>query len=166
MIIYIDEEDLKLNTNLNSNLDTVKIRPAIQKAQDIYISKFLGKELDTYLKDAIENETTTILDDELIEHLKKAQYEYTAYLCYVDILFNWVNKGALSGNAENASSINTKDLIYVRDIAKNQGDFYLNELKIFLELNSDVYTTFKKCSNETKSISSPFYFIKNKNVII
>ena len=152
-VLYINENYLKLNTNLSSNIDANLIRPTMIKAQDIYISSFLGTDLDTLLKAHIIANSLTTLEQDLLVIIKKAQVEFTAYLTYVDILFRWMNKSATSPGIENGTVINRSDLVYVRDIAKNQGEFYLQQAKDFLILNKATFTTFK-C--DTRSYSFPF----------
>ena len=157
MTLYIDTQYLTDNTNISQNVDTSALAPNIIKSQDIYISKFLGKELDTYLKDQI-GTGLNALDNELVNLIKKAHVEYAAYLSYVDILFKFFNKGALTGNSNNGSFISRNDLIYVRDISKNQADFYLNEVRLFIEENVESYPQYKKiCGDDTIS-RNPFYF--------
>ena len=143
LVMYINEDYLKKFTNLNGNIDTNIIKPNIIKAQDMYISSFLGKELDLLLKNKILTNSLSSLDIELMSLIKKAQVEFTCYLSYVDILFRWMNKSATTPSVENGTNVSRNDMIYVRDIAKNQGEFYLNEVGKFLYDNRDSYPQYK-----------------------
>jgi hypothetical protein len=148
--IYISETYLKQNTNLSSNIDSAIIKPNLRKAQDIYISSYLGKTIDTELQVAIINNSLTPLQTELLDLIKKAQVEFTAYLCYVDVFYRFLNKSANIPATEAGASMTRSDIIYVRDIAKNQGEFYLNKVGEFFKENKDEFPSFfSGCSTKS-----------------
>lgn len=151
-VLYINENYLKNNTNISQNVDTNILKPSIIQAQDLYITPFLGSELDTQLKEHITNLTLTPLEEELLSLIKKSQAQFTAYMAYVDILLRWMNKSATSPTVENGQNITKADLTYVRDIAKNNAEFYLEKVREFLETNQTTFTS------KTWSKSKPFKF--------
>lgn len=147
-VLYINEDYLKRNTNLSGNIDSNTIRPTMIKAQDMFITPFLGKDLDKDLKNKILTNSLSSLEVELLGYIKKAQIEFTCYLSYVDILFKWLNKAATTPSVENGVNISRSDMVYVRDIAKNQGEFYLNEAKKFLDDNKSSFPLYD-CNDRT-----------------
>jgi len=158
-MLYIDTLYLTENTNLSQNIDTAVLGPNIQKAQDIYISKFLGKPLDDYLQNAILTGMTTPTDTNLNILIKKTLAEFSAYCAYVDVLFKMMNKGLLNGSSNNGVVVSRNDMIYVRDISKSQAEFYLNEVKLFLDENEAEYVgLWNKCSNNQVSSKFPIIF--------
>lgn len=154
-IIYISTDYLKKYTNLSSNIDDEILRPSIIKAQDLYISPFLGVSLDNELKNAIFNNTLTNIQTDLLTLIKKSQAEFTAYMAYVDVIFRFLNKAAQTGNSDNATPVGKDDLIYIRDIAYKNGQFYLQRIKEFLIDNKvdfpDWYNTFCKKGDDNYS---------------
>lgn len=141
-VIFINEQYLKDNTNLSGNIDIDILKPAIVKAQDMYISDFLGKEIDTELKFAYKNNTLSLIQEQLLFLVRNAQVEFTAYIAYIDVLYRWTNKSATTQSSENSQTISTADLLFVRDQAKVQGDFYLNKVKCFISDNKTAYPSF------------------------
>ncbi len=163
-VLYIDVAYLKKNTNLSSNIDDNTIFPNLRKAQDIYITPFLGSVLDAQLKDHITNNTVTQLEKDLITLLRKSQAEFTAYLTYVDVLFKWMNKSATSPSVENGTNISRNDLSYVRDISKDQGEFFLERARVFLCENKTTFPS--KNWDNSKTYVSPIdcEFVPKENL--
>lgn len=158
MTLYIDTQYLTENTNISQNVDVATLMPNIVKAQDIYISKFLGTEIDSYLKNAIEVNTLTSTDSELLVLIQKALAEYSAYCSYVDILFKMFNKGLLSGGSNNASIVSRNDMCFIRDISLEQATFYINEVKLFLDSHTTDYPSWNKCSDKKIPNKFPIIF--------
>lgn len=145
-VIYVSIDYLTKNTNITSNVDANILRPSVIKAQDLYISPFLGKDLDNELKTAIQSTTgLTTIQVELLSLVKKAQAEFTAYMAYADILYRFLNKAATTQSSENGSAITREDLIWLRDIAKNDGEFYLRRVREFLIENKEIFPEWFKC---------------------
>jgi len=161
-VLFINENYLKQNTNLSQNVDSNILRPSMIQAQDLYISPFLGKELDDLLKDHILNNSLTPIEIELLDLLKKSQAQYTAYMAYVDILLRWMNKSATSPSVENGTNISKSDMVYVRDIAKNNAEFYLEKAREFLECNKDIFNQKNWCKRKTFSFGFDYDDCKPK----
>lgn len=165
--IYISEKYLKDNTNLSTNIDSLIIKPNLRKAQDIYISSFLGKTIDSELQNGLINNTLTTLQSELLYMVKKAQCEFTAHLCYVDVYFRFLNKSANIPSTETGNAMSLSDIVYVRDIAKNQGEFYLNQVRNFLIENKSTFPSFSdNCNNNNSAFKFQIEYdekIKNNN---
>lgn len=142
MVIYINEKYLKDRTNLTNNIDSTILVPAIIKAQDLFISPFLGYELDLELKTALANETTTAVQNELLAIIRKAQVEYTCYISYYDILIRMTNKTGSIGGVENGVSITIEDVPKLREMAKGFGKYYLQQVAKFIHFNKSSFPTF------------------------
>lgn len=167
-VLYISEQYLKDTTNLSQNIDTSILKPNMIKAQDIYISSFLGAELDTRLKTSISASTLTISETEVLSIIKKSLAEFVAYMSYVDVLYRWMNKAATAPNVENASAIDSKSLIYVRDIAKSNGEFYLDQVNTYLTTNKDLFPEYpaNKCGeNQTSAFKFAIEYGNDNNAI-
>ena len=152
-VLYISEQYLKDTTNLSQNIDMSILKPNMIKAQDIYISSFLGSELDTRLKTSISASTLTTSEIEVLSIIKKSLAEFVSYMSYVDVLYRWMNKAATAPNVENSSAIDSKSLIYVRDIAKSNAEFYLDQVNTFLIDNKDLFPEYpaNKCDQNQNS---------------
>ena len=150
--IYITEDYLKQNTNLAQNIDAAIIKPNLRKAQDIYITEFIGSTIDQELQLAIINKNLSAPQKDLLNLIKKAQVEFTAYLCYVDVFYRFLIKSANIPGTEAGASMDKSDIIYVSDIATSQGEFYLNKVKNFLLENRNIFPSFyeKMCGNGSK----------------
>ncbi len=157
--LYLTTEFLKLVTNISDNVDIDIIRPNMIKAEDIYITPFLGIELDAQLKDHLKNQTTTALEDDLLVLIKKSSANYTAYLTYVDILFRWMNKSATTPAIENGTPISQSSLVYVRDITKNQAEFYLESARKFLYTNRNTFTSMRNFGEWSNARTFKYPFI-------
>jgi|SRR6478735_222507 len=157
-VLFISESYLKEYTNLSENIDSKILKPSLFKAQDLYIEPFLGKTITNELKNQILNNNLTDLNKELLNLLRKAQIEFTAYLSYADVMFRIMNKGISNPNVENGSNIDRNDLSYIRDISKNQGDSYLKIVECFFKENKDSYPTFFNCNTKKDYSNFPMYF--------
>ncbi len=158
MVIYINEKYLKDKTNLTNNIDVTLLLPSIIKAQDIYITPFLGYELDAELKDVIATTSGTVIQNNLISLIRKAAAEYTAYASYSDILTRAQNKTISIGSIENGASISLDDLDKLKIKTLGYAKFYLKEVGKFLKDNSNSFPTWKQKNVLSRSIIFDEYF--------
>jgi len=157
-VLFISENYLKENTNLSSNIDVKLLKPSIIKAQDLFIENFIGKTITLELKNGIINNNLTNIQKDLLNLIKKAQAEFTCFLAYPDLMFRFMNKAITNPNVENGSNINKEDLIYIRDISRNQGEFYLNIVKTFLKDNKTYFPSFSENCTEKQAFKFPIEF--------
>lgn len=161
MKLYCDETTLKEITNLSENVDIDVIKPNLIKAMDIDIIPFLGFDLNTELQTAIINNTITPKQQELLNIITKAMAHFTAHRTYVDILFKWMNKSAVTPSVENGVNMNKNDMVYVKDIAKHDAEFYLKQAKNFLEKNkTDFPSYFLDCDVKRPAFTIMFDHVK------
>ena len=137
--LLISETKLKAFTSINKNVDQDLIRAEILIAQDLHLQPILGtKFYDTLLTKITSTGNTLNADETLLVN------EYIAPFLiqksYAEIIpFLWsrsMNRGIVSGDMENATSVDVETMKYLRGIQVQRADFYRQRLIDYLTIGN------------------------------
>ena len=106
----IDEELLKLYSNMTRNVGVDKILPYINLAQPFYIEPILGTALMVELQIQIDTDTLTDENKGLILKIAPALALWTDYLAARSLTYTVTQKGITLEESDNSRSINEKEL--------------------------------------------------------
>ncbi len=161
--LFIDEADVKGLGFVSNEIDTAKITPYIEIAQDKYIEDELGTALSSDLKDGIENtnltaEETTLIDNYITPALK--WWVVVEMLPFIS--FQITNKGAINRIGEMSEPVSPEDSRVTREHAKDNAERYQNIMINFLKDNFSDYPSYKP-ERESRTayknaFKSSFYF--------
>lgn len=139
-VLFITKEDIVKITPISGNIDADRITPFIATAQDIHITDILGSDLVDHLKDAIFD--GTINDDELNLINKYIKPVLIHYSLSDFLLFNQYqikNGGIFVQDAENATSADRADVVFLSDKERERGDWYRRRLVDYIGRNTDLF---------------------------
>jgi hypothetical protein len=150
---FIDETYFKSSNGLDASLDNKMIMPSIEKAQDFYILPLLGTALYNQLQTQIESGTvsadnTTLLDSYIAPCLSK----YSLYEAIPKIFYKIENNGIFKRSAEFAEAIDFKDLTMVRQITKDDAEFFATKLTRYLQANPTVYPLYDNAGTSSDTV--------------
>ena len=123
--LLVSEQRLKQWTNLDSNVRVEDITPWIISAQDVYMQTSLGtKFLDRIKAGIIANDLNA--DEQLLldDYIAPTLMQYSLYLMYPGIKYKIVEKGLVSGNAEDTDATTLEELKYLRQTTLDLAEFY------------------------------------------
>lgn len=144
----IDEDYLKNNTPITKNVDVAELVPFMKDTQNRYVQDILGTKFYNHLMSQIIAEQTTpgTLTANEIEVLKMVRSMLMWYICYDALPFiNWKlrNKGVLEGNGDNLNNADASNMSYLRNICKNNAEFYQERLQNYLCKYGSLYPTYQ-----------------------
>lgn len=133
IVKFISTEYLKENTAIEQNVDDSKLTPYIIKAQEIHIQKILGSSFYDHISSAVENNTLTTAEDNLIRnYIQRATAEYAFYEAYPFITIKSTNKSTVKQNSDNSTPIELSELKYMRSAILDMAQFYTARLSKYL----------------------------------
>lgn len=131
--LLVSEQRLKQWTNLDSNVRVEDITPWIISAQDVYMQTSLGtKFLDRIKSGIIANDLNADEQALLDDYIAPTLMQYSLYLMYPGIKYKIVEKGLVSGNAEDTDATTLEELKYLRQTTLDLGEFYDARLREYL----------------------------------
>ena len=151
-ILFINEEFLKKYTQLNEAVDTNLIRPAIYLAQDKYITLWLGTNLSNKIKDDIENNTLAGVYETLLnEYIVKPTAWWTMVELYPMLMYKHDNGNLVTRQSENTTAITQGELSALRDMARENANYYTQMLVDYLCANSGSYPEYSTNTSPEKT---------------
>ena len=109
-VFLIDEELLKMYSNITRNVGVDKVIPFLNLSQPFYIERILGTALMYELQLQISENTLTDLNKALILKIAPALALWTDYLAARSLTYTVTQKGITLEESENSRSINEKEL--------------------------------------------------------
>lgn len=141
---FIDEDYLKDNTSLTSNIDIALIYPFLKETQEKYFTPILGSKLYNKLIasiTALELTSTPIPTNEY-DLLVKIQ-PFLAYLVAFEaipfIAIKIRNKGVLKASGDNLFNAELNEIYWLRTQIKNKAHYYSTLLQAYLCLNGNLF---------------------------
>ena len=141
-ILFISEDYVKTNSNLNDNLFGKNLLPAMREAQDVYLQQIIGSTL--YEK------IIKLIDDELIGETENALYKdlldnqirpYLLYQTLVQLIpvinAKLVNFGTSMSNDEHLVNLSQGDVVVLTGHYQNMADFYCRRLQEYILNNCE-----------------------------
>jgi hypothetical protein len=140
---FINEAYLKENSTVNVNLETKKLMPAINSAQDIFINDLIGSGLSLELQNQISASTLTVLNTTLlVNYIRPALLWYTLVKLLMSSLAKISDGGLLEYEAENQKQISLEKFKLIYDEVNNNAQYYGQRLTNYLMANSNSYPLF------------------------
>ncbi len=155
-VLFIQRKDLLTFTGANGNVDTDKLLPSIQMAQDIDIQRLIGTDLYEKLKSDITGNTLTGDYLELVDtYIKPCLIHYSMMYALPYLSITIANGGVYRNSAENAQSLSKDEIDYLVEKERDSAQYYSTRLIDYLNYNaaskfSEYYTN----SNEDISPES------------
>lgn len=162
-ILFINEEFLKKYTQLNEAVDTNLIRPAMYLAQDKFITLYLGTNLSNKIKSDIENNTLAGVYETLLnEYIVKPTAWWTMVELYPMLVYKHDNGNLVTRQSENTTAISQSDLSSLRDMARDNAEYYTQILVDYLCANSSSYPEY---STNTSPDKTPIRVVNRQSQI-
>jgi len=142
-ILFITEDQLKLNTTINSNLDNEFLTSQIFYTQERYIRPLLGDDLYNEVKDQITNNTLTSANSILLSgHVQNILINYSAAEVLPLIHYRIDNIGIYTRSDQNFTPVKHEDVENLALQYKNQASFFAEQLTNYLYQNQNLYPLF------------------------
>jgi len=134
-VLLISEVKLKNFTNINKNVDMDVLKAEVQIAQDIDLQTLLGTKFYNHLLSQVSATGNTFNVDEktlVDDYIQPFLIQQAYYQSMNAIAFRSMNRGVVTGDMENAHSVDLNTLKYLRSIQKQRADFYMTRLQDYL----------------------------------
>ena len=143
-VLFISESRLKEKTAINENVDSTELRFAIQLAQNIYSQETCGTNLFQKLQELVYTGDIELAGNInyktlLNQFIQPCLIQYSYMLALDNFFIKFVNIGLVQNRSEQGSPIDIKALQYLKQNAKNQGEFMDNLLRRHLVFKSELY---------------------------
>lgn len=133
-VLFITPQTIKERTGLHANVDEKLVNPEILTAQDMYILPILGTGLYLRLQTAIEENTLTDKEADLIDtYITPALVYYVLSELPLGISFQFYNKGLIRKTGADQTEPNMADIVDVSNRYKARAEFYRNRLMLYVK---------------------------------
>lgn len=151
-ILFISESFLKQYSNVHDNVDPKYIKEGIRKAMDKYIQPALGTNLYVTIENNIEtssggmsaNNYKTLVDRYIMPCMK----EWALYEMRYELHYKIFNKGVVTQNSDNSTSVGIRELEEIFNKRKNDAEWYTKRLVDYLCNNSDLFPEYNNNSED------------------
>jgi hypothetical protein len=156
-VLLISEDKLKANTPINENVDTQELRFSIQQAQQIFIQESLGTNLYEYILKLVNDGDISLPQyikyKELLNNfIQPTLISYSYYLALDNFYIKFVNIGLQQNRSEQGNPVTIKDLIYLKNNARDNAQFNDNLLRRHLVFNNQDYPQYTLTTNNGQLI--------------
>ncbi len=156
-VLLISEQKLKDNTPINENVDTSELRFGISQAQQIFIQESLGTNLYEYILELVSTGDIELAGKihykELLNNfIQPTLISYAYYLCLDNFYIKFVNIGLQQMRSEQGSPVTIKDLIYLKNNARDNAQFNDNLLRRHLVFNNQNFPQYTLTTNNGQLI--------------
>lgn len=132
-VLFISERRLKKLTAVHANMEPDELVPFVLQAQDIYVQELLGTKFYNSLKTAINDDSTTDPEENLLNnYLAPMLANYAVYMALPSFNYKMKNKAVLNPSAEEANPVDLTELKYLRGTVKDSAEFYRERAREFL----------------------------------
>lgn len=136
-ILFVSEDYVKSNSNLNDNMFGKNLLPAMREAQDVYLQQIIGSTLYNKLIDLIDQETIGETENALYKDLLDNQIRpYLLYQTLVQLIpvinAKLVNFGSSQSNDEHLVNLSQGDVAVLTGHYQNMADFYCRRLQEYI----------------------------------
>lgn len=155
--VFISEDYIKQNTNINDNVDVKLLKMAIIEAQELHLLEAIGTALYNDLN------TKIIADPDLSGYpnelalmrlyVRPMLKYWVLYEATPVLLFKLTNKANSTSTSDNSNPIQYEDMKYSQNQYKAKAQVYTERLIKYLQAN---YTTFPLYYNAGTSIDTIF----------
>jgi len=147
-VLFIEPDILKELYVLDTNIDDRILQACIYEAQQYYIQRLLGTQLYNRVKNEIDsgsvsNEIKTLLEN----YIEPALIQYTMSEVYKHLTYRLTNKGAVTKDSDNSTTVDITTIQKLRDEAVSRGNVYGEQMYRYLCANTTLYPEFRKIQN-------------------
>lgn len=137
--LFVTRHDISVFTAANGNIDTDKILPYINIAQDIHIQNYLGTDLYVKIQNDITADPQTLTGDylNLVNVYIKPMllhWSMVEYLPFAGV--NIANGGIYTKNPENSTSLPKDHVDFLVEKARTTAQFYTNRFIDYMQNNA------------------------------
>ena len=149
--LFVTRHDISVFTAANGNIDSDKILPFINQAQDIHIQNYLGTDLYVKIQGDITAVPQTLAGDYLAlvnDYIKPMlmQWAMVEYLPYAGV--NIANGGIYTKNPENSTALTKVQVDSLIEKARNTADFYTNRFIDYMSFNQSLFPEYTSNTND------------------
>lgn len=134
-VILVSETKIKNFTNINRNVDMDILKAEILISQQIDLQTILGTKFYNHLLSQVTATGNTFNADETIlvnEYIQPFLIQQAYYSAIPHIFARTMNNGIVTGQMENAASVDLATMQYLRGVQKQRADFYMTRLQDYL----------------------------------
>jgi len=159
---FIEIDRLKEFSVISENLDNKLLEPTLIAVQDLYLRDVLGADLYAELITQINADTTTVLNQTLLnDYIEPYLINKVISESVIDITYKLRNKAIQTTNSDFGQVANLTDLSKVQGQYNNRAEGYRKLLQDYLCDNGSDYPLY--CPKNTESSVGGFY-LGNKRV--
>jgi hypothetical protein len=134
--LFVTRQDISVFTAANGNIDSDKILPFINIAQDIHIQNYLGTDLYVKIQGDITASPQTLIDPYLSllnDYIKPMllHWSMVEYLPYAGV--NIANGGVYTKNPENSTSLTRDEIGKLVERSRTTAQFYTNRFIDYMQ---------------------------------
>ena len=147
--LFITRHDISVWTAANGNIDTDKLLPFINQAQDIHIQNYLGTDLYKKIQADIVAGTLTGNYLNLVNNYIKDMLEHwtmVEYLPYAGI--NIANGGIYTKNPENSTALTKEHVDSLIERSRTKAQHYTNRFIDYMSFNQTLFPEYNSNSND------------------
>jgi len=147
--LFITRHDISVFTAANGSIDSDKLLPFINQAQDIHIQNYLGTDLYNKIQADIVAGTLTgnylnLVNDYIKDML--LHWSMVEYLPYAGV--NIANGGIYTKNPENSTALTKEQVDSLIEKSRTTAQFYTNRFIDYMSFNNELFPEYNSNSNE------------------
>lgn len=148
-VLFIKREDLLRNTTISGSIDSDKILPFIEIAQEIHIQNFLGSKLYDKIKNDIYNGSLTSAYDSLVTDYIQPMLIHFAMTEYLPhCAYTIGNGGAYKHSSENSESMTKEELDYLAEKHRTIAEHYTRRFIDYMSFNNTSFPEYNQNNND------------------
>ena len=137
-VLFIKKEDIVRNSTISGNLDSDKLLPFIEIAQEIHIQNFLGSKLYDKIRNDIIADTLPAAYETLLDEYVQPMlihYAMTEYLPHA--AYTIANGGAYKHSSEASESMTKEELDFLSEKHRDIAEHYTRRFIDFMAFNNN-----------------------------
>jgi len=141
--LFVNKQYLMSRGVIHDDVDMKLITPIISTVEDLNIRPLLGSNLYNQIKTQAEANALSTNNKNLLDN-----YILTTEVLFIHaellmvLKFQYTNKGIMVSNGQDSSSIETSDLLKLKDFWANKAESYGNLMQRFIRANPTLYPEF------------------------
>ncbi|HOA80710.1 MAG TPA: hypothetical protein PKK61_06580 [Defluviitaleaceae bacterium] len=151
--LFIDVLYVIKTNSIDESVDYKLIEPSIEKSQETYIRDLIGTALYNELQDQIEASTVTVLNETLLrDYIAPCLSKYIYYEAIPKLMYKVENISIVKRKTDSADPIDFKELNFIRQIAKDDAEFYGTRITKYLCANQGSYPLYNAPGNTIDTV--------------
>lgn len=139
-ILFISEDFIKDNSEIDENVDMKLINPTIWRCQIQYIQNILGTKLYNKIVSDIDGDTLTGNYLTLVnDYCADCLLNYVMFEVQVPLLYKMRDKNVSKKNSDNSQPIDFKEHRYLKDFYQDKAEFFARRIAKYLCENEELF---------------------------